>query len=730
MNYLLRFKPNTEDSSNKLVLRILLLEKLYERVRNHKLEKIIKQIIDYGFTVGFEDVNDYEIFCASVKSNQIKLAKELLDRGFNLKDAQRVSSDGLTPVYYVYINKNVATYKLLLANGVHVDSEICYNFTLLHFAVINSDEEFIKLALDNGADVNRTMKYGRTLLHYVCSKGNVRIAKLLVNHNANVNAKDNGGFTPLHIALKYCSTNILELVELLLQNGCDVNSTTNCRSTPLHFAVECKEDKIIHRLLKCGADINVKNSEGNNALYIAIEHGYLSQINIFLEKNPDVNDLDNKMAFCLSIINKANLSAQFFLRYGFTIKSSDLCNLKMPEPLYSNLQRESADRETKVMIMNLFKREASAYTLLEYKLLENSIRKGLIETFNNLMTRDVNVNASLKNGYSLLHYAAMNGSHLIVEELLKRGAIINAIDNHKSTALHIGARQNCKDVVAVLLEYEADLEVQDENNQTPLHVAVHNARLEIAQQLLDAGANINSRDNKGNSPLHIAVESGFKNIVEMLLHYDADINALNGNTVTPLQQARIVRRAKILTVLLEHGATCVIGKCSSRSLDRDINTSFIEYAIKAQIAGIYHDVDEIPGYVAILTFVLNCEQEVQRLKDEKIGKNISLHDVLRTKDCKEIAYLQNNDIVKKLSDIEFEKMYPIYASMLRIRIAKGKNRNRLVELGQICFESIMEIKLPHLVIRKIFSYVNNLDLRNFIQAAPIEKENKTLGLIL
>ena len=227
--------------------------------------------------------------------------------------------------------------------------------------------------------------------------------------------------------------------------------------------------------------------------------------------------------------------------------------------------------------MNLFKRETSAYTLLEYKLLENSIRKGLIEPFNNLITTDVNVNASMKNGCSLLHYAAMNGSHLIVEGLLKRGTIINAIDNYNITDLHIDARQNCKDV---------------------------------------------------------------------------------------------------------------------------------------------------------LTFVLNCKQEVQRLKDKKITKNISLYDVLRIKDDEEIAYLQNENVVEELSDIEFEKMYPIYASMLRIRISEGKTRNRLVELSQICFESIMEIKLPHLVIRKIFSYVNNLGLRNLIQAAPMEKEKKIFGPIL
>ena len=210
--------------------------------------------------------------------------KELLDCGFNLEAAQRVSSGNLKPMYYTYINKNVAMCKLLLANEVHVDSEIYYNFTLLHLAVESSDEKFIKLALDNGADVNRTIKYYHTLLHYISSKGNVRIAKLLVNHNANVNAKDRGGFTPLHIVLENCSTNILQLVDLLLQNKCDVNATSNLRLTPLHFAVKCKEDEIIRRLLKCGADIKVKNSEGNNALYIAIEHGCLSQVNMFLEK--------------------------------------------------------------------------------------------------------------------------------------------------------------------------------------------------------------------------------------------------------------------------------------------------------------------------------------------------------------------------------------------------------------------------------------------------------------
>jgi len=75
------------------------------------------------------------------------------------------------------------------------------------------------------------------------------------------NSKDSTGYTPLAAATSY---NHIELVEFLISQGADVNIRDNEGDTPLYVA---ENIHIAQKLLDHGADPFVRNSEGKTVSF-------------------------------------------------------------------------------------------------------------------------------------------------------------------------------------------------------------------------------------------------------------------------------------------------------------------------------------------------------------------------------------------------------------------------------------------------------------------------------
>jgi len=107
---------------------------------------------------------------------------------------------------------------------------------------------------------------GSTPLNESCKYGNKAMVLLFMNRGADINTQDKDGNTILHSA---CSNDYGEsIIEHLLQT--DVLKLINNQNkeglTPLHFACKTINVKSIELLLKKGANVEVKDQNGNTPL--------------------------------------------------------------------------------------------------------------------------------------------------------------------------------------------------------------------------------------------------------------------------------------------------------------------------------------------------------------------------------------------------------------------------------------------------------------------------------
>ncbi|CAH0484944.1 unnamed protein product [Peronospora farinosa] len=97
------------------------------------------------------------------------------------------------------------------------------------------------------------------------SDGDMASVKAFLASGGDINAKDENGYTPLQAAVSYSH---MELVVFLLASGAEVQLGDNEMDTPLH---RCETVECAKVLLDHGAEMNVRNSEGQTPYDVAIE---------------------------------------------------------------------------------------------------------------------------------------------------------------------------------------------------------------------------------------------------------------------------------------------------------------------------------------------------------------------------------------------------------------------------------------------------------------------------
>jgi hypothetical protein len=122
--------------------------------------------------------------------------------------------------------------------------------TALHFAAWNNDQPVLRMLLQAGANVSLQDADGWTALHHAASEGHVECSQILFSQGrANLSALDKDRWTPMHLAAANGHTPaVLELIKL----GATVSSRTSNGETPMETAKSRNRLRVVRGMKNAG----------------------------------------------------------------------------------------------------------------------------------------------------------------------------------------------------------------------------------------------------------------------------------------------------------------------------------------------------------------------------------------------------------------------------------------------------------------------------------------------
>ncbi|MCE5287068.1 MAG: ankyrin repeat domain-containing protein [Pelosinus sp.] len=219
--------------------------------------------------------------------------------GYAASDMDRLLING------IYQN-NINLIKTALDNGADINcmvgNSLTDQSTPLAAAIDNlsgPNLKIIQYLIKNGADVNQSITKGgwmtkpivTTPLLSAIHTQRPEVVAELVKAGADVNAADEKGNTPLTRAVMESSHygHMANVVLFLIKNNADVNQGNGEGSTPLILVADFRgawqynmQMTLANALLKAGADPNIKDNYGRNALGLAIGGGNQGLINLLI----------------------------------------------------------------------------------------------------------------------------------------------------------------------------------------------------------------------------------------------------------------------------------------------------------------------------------------------------------------------------------------------------------------------------------------------------------------
>jgi ankyrin repeat protein len=132
-----------------------------------------------------------------------------------------------------------------------------------------------------------------------------------------------------------------------------------------------------------------------------------------------------------------------------------------------------------------------------------------------LEAKDINVEATARNGDNALMIASFKGNQPAVEALIAKAAEVN---RQGWTALHYAASSGSNDIVKLLLDQSAYIDAESPNKTTPIMMAAYGGFILTVKLLLDEGADATLKNELGMTAIDFAEKGGHPDIVEGLTY--------------------------------------------------------------------------------------------------------------------------------------------------------------------------------------------------------------------
>jgi ankyrin repeat protein len=328
--------------------------------------------------------------------------------------------------------------------------------------------------------------------------------------------------TLLHVA---CELRLATAARQLVEAGADVNAAADDGSTPLMSTQSADLAKL---LLDSGADLELTDSRGRNALRMACEQANIEMTKLLSKRGSPSSTMqvasDGGTALCVAM-NAANEALALLV---LAVHPAD----------YNANEVVNVDT-------NLY--EAAGYGFV--KLAEALLKRGA----------DVNLGCVGELDRTPYMYAAQIGDLAMLDLLHQYGANVNAVAKDGHTALYGACNVGQALAVKRMLRHGVDVHGTPlcDGKPSPLYTAIMKGYLGVVKALLDAGA-LEPRFTE-LSLLEIMLQeldddAAVPMLKLLLQHWSTDVNTVCDNGRTLIFSAVIYKRLKAACYLVSAGA--------------------------------------------------------------------------------------------------------------------------------------------------------------------------------
>jgi ankyrin repeat protein len=410
--------------------------------------------------------------------------------------------------------------------------------TVLFSAVMKEDSRLAEALVKYGINLNVLNHHSQNVLFNAVLLGsyNIKLIKMMIEKGLNINQLNVNGDNILDEILyiqslfkvakdelvgKYKiinqNRNYPELVKVFIKNGLNIDKLDINGDTTLEKEIEEKNYENVEFLLECGANVNLKNSQGRTVLSKEILKGISNyrMIDFLIRNGASIDTLDNEQFTVIDYLVELIL-----IQKGFKETSSSRFNDIVHNENYTSLLKKILGFRPNLSAS----REDGKNSLFDVVIYND------LELLKILVNYGVSVNTKDKEGNSPLTVLVESGltidssntkeKDLFLERLvffLKFKVDVNIQDNLGQTVFHKAVLANDLAVVEKLLTKKANLSLQDKQGRTALLQTQWNGNYKIARWLISAGANMNDVDNSGFSLLNYAAIFGHTKLVITLI---------------------------------------------------------------------------------------------------------------------------------------------------------------------------------------------------------------------
>ena len=263
---------------------------------NNNHRSSVKLLIDGGVNLYQLDEYGYTAFETALEEGYYDVCDLFIEFGYNLSFE---NSEKVCALIKFVQAKNIPleTVVYLLENGANVNARENDGSTALINSIYHRNFELTKFLIDSGANVNVVNKDGESALLKACCfdsrdpENDYRIVEYLLDCGADPTVVDSEGNSCVYLAV--LKDYPVSVINRLISKGGPINQETKNKSSAFTTAVSKGNIDIISLLLQYETDINIKDSNGLNALY-KLYNNPLNVAKLLIEHGIDVNAQDNE----------------------------------------------------------------------------------------------------------------------------------------------------------------------------------------------------------------------------------------------------------------------------------------------------------------------------------------------------------------------------------------------------------------------------------------------------